>query len=327
MTASDPLTLLGARLRGAGLTEQALLAWSGTHRLSVLAHARPMSRLAARPPLPAAAALALFVGGAELAIDRVKTLPIDALVDAGLLERAGDHVRAAVAVLPLSAALLVCDRHDAPDHEELVCWPDDSSYHLASALDPGRRPRWIDLACGSAFAPLAHPELGAEIAGFDLNPRAVRYARLGAALTGCRHLTSAVADIGVAHAPAELVTCNAPILGDPDASIWRRAERTFFERMWPTARACVAPGGEIVVHSTLDAVPGEDTPLPGQVISVVYSPPGERAFAVTWWTPDAPACRIVAQRTLTAGRPHLEPRDREAALAGQLPPLGPSGSC
>jgi hypothetical protein len=47
---------------------------------------------------------------------------------------------------------------------------------------------------------------------------------------------------------------------------------------------------------------------------------------VTWWAPDAPAQRIVAQRALTPARPHLDPQDREDALAGRLTPLG-SGAC
>ncbi|MBA3463111.1 MAG: hypothetical protein H0T46_24355 [Deltaproteobacteria bacterium] len=316
------LAEVGARLRRAGLTEGALLAWSGTHRLSLLR--QRLSGLSARPPVPAAAPLALFVAGAELPADSLRMLePLDDLLAAGLVERKQHLVRANVAVVPLGNSLLVCDRADAPDSEDHVCWPDDSSYHLASAIGPGRRARWIDLACGSAFAPLARPELAAEIRGVDLNARAVRLAQIGAALTHCRHLSIAEADIGDSHPPAALVTCNAPIPGDPDASIWRRTDHAFFARMWPAARASTAPGGEIITHTTLDAVPSD---LAGQVVTVVYTPPGERGYAVTWWVPDAPALRIVAQRALTPARPHLDSQDREDALAGRLVPLD-SGAC
>lgn len=316
------LAEVGARLRRAGLTEGALLAWSGTHRLSVLPHR--LSALAARPPLPAAAALALFVAGAELPADSLRMLkPLDDLVAVGLVERRQDLVRAMVAIVPHGSSLLVCDRADAPDSEDLVCWPDDSSYHLASAIGPGRRSRWIDLACGSAFAPLARPDLAAEIRGVDLNQRAVHLAQIGAALSQCRHLAIAEADIGTAHPPAALVTCNAPIPGDPDASIWRRTNHAFFARMWPAARASTAPGGEVITHTTLDAVSSD---LAGQVVTVAYTPPGQRGYAVTWWVPDGPAVRIVAQRALTPARPHLDPQDRDDALAGRLVPLD-SGAC
>ncbi len=304
---------IGARLRGAGLTESALLAWSGTHRIPMVS--RRISGLAARPPTPAAAALSLFVAGATLTAEQLRLVPVEELVALALIEAVGDGFRALVSIIPLEAQLLVCDRDDAADVEELLLWPDDSSYHLASAIAPGRRERWLDLACGSAFAPLARPQLAAQITGVDLNPRAVELARLGAALSGCGHLSVEQADIGAAHPPAALVTCNAPIPDDRDIAIWRRTDRAFFDRMWPSARGCTAPGGQVVAHTTLDAIPDE---LSGEVVTVVYTPPGEHGYAVTWWTPDAPSRRVIARRMLTPIRPHLEPADREDALAGTL---------
>lgn len=310
------LASLGAKLRAAGLTEGALLAWAGTRRIPALEWR--LRGLLQREPVPAASALALFVAGAVLEVDKLGRLPLEELLEADLLERRGDRVRAPIAILPLEAALLVCDRADEPDRAELVRWPDDSSYHLASALPAGRRPRWHDLACGSAFAPLARPELATEIRAHDLNARAVGFARLGAALTGCRHVTVEEAEIGTAHAPAALVTCNAPIPGDADAAIWRRADDGFFGRMWPAARASTAPDGEVIVHCVTAGIPDD---LAGEVVVVVYTPPEERGFAVTWWRPDAPSRRVVAYRELTPARPHLDPRDRDDALAGHLTPL------
>lgn len=310
------LANLGARLRAGGLTEGALLAWSGTRRIPGLPWRLP--GLLHREPVPAAVALSLFVAGAVLEVDQLGKLPLDELIEVELLERRGDRVRAAVAVLPLSSALLVCDRHDRPDADDLVRWPDDSSYHLASALGPGRRGRWLDVACGSAFAPLSRPELGSEIRGYDLNARAVRYARLGAALSGCRHVTVEQAEIGETHAPAALVTCNAPIPGDADAAIWRRADAAFFQRMWPAAMGSTAPEGEVVVHCVVSALPVE---LPGEVVVVLYTPPDERGFAITWWRPSGPVRRVVAYRELTQARAHLDPRDRDDALAGHLAPV------
>lgn len=309
---------LGARLRAAGLTPRALAAWAGTDRLAALPARLPA--LAAREPGPASAALALFVAGAELALDRVR-LPVDELVAAGLVERAGHRLRAPRAILPLGPSLLVCDHADAPEHRDLVCWPDDSSHHLASALDGGRRDRWLDLGCGSAFAPLVRPGLATRIVGIDINARAVAHARLGAALSGIGHLAIEEADLGADRAPAALVTCNAPILDGParvtTEAVWRRADPSLVERLWPTVRACAAPGGEIIVHATLAAIPAE---LPGEQAIVVYTPPGTRAFAVMWWRPDGPARRVIGARALTPARPHVDAGDRAAALAGELAP-------
>ena len=306
---------LGETLRAAGLTPRALGAWAGTERLSGLPWR--LSELGARDPVPAARALAVFVAGIELRAEDVPW-PIDELVAAGLLERVDDRLRAPVAVLPLGDALLVCDRDDAEDHPDLVCWPDDSSYHLASALPAGRRTRWLDLGSGSAFGALARPELATEIRGVDINPRGLGYARLGAQLSGISHLTLEHADIAAAREQADLVTCNAPIPGEWDQAVWRTADAGFAGRLWPALRAGVAPGGLAVVHSILAMVPVD---LPGEAVSVVYSPPDVRPFAVTWWQPDAPARRVRVRRELTRARPHLDPRDRDEALAGTLPPL------
>ena len=248
-SSSHELRAIGARLRNAGLTARALAAWAGTARVAALP-AR-LEAMPARPPTPAEAILALFVAGAEVACDRLRAPPavpalIDELIAHQLVERDGDRLRARVAIVPLGPALLVCDRLDAPVERALVCWPDDSSHHLATAIPPGRRADWLDLGCGSAFAPLARPELAARSIGVDLNERAVRYARLGAALSGISHVAISLGDVAAACEPAALVTCNAPIpdllrgdrsrsaaqpgWGSPDAASLASAELPSTER-------------------------------------------------------------------------------------------------
>jgi SAM-dependent methyltransferase len=331
------LSIVGARLRDAGLTARALAAWCGTARLSAVP-ARLDAMPAAEAITPAGAILGVFVAGATVDRARVRGLgddAIDALLDHSLVAREGDAVRATAAILPLGSpeALVVCDRLDAPIAHDLVCWPDDSSYHLASALPPGRRADWLDLGCGSAFAALARPELAAQITGVDLNPRAVRFARLGAALSGVTHLAVTANDIGAPHAPAALVTCNAPIpdpaqepagMGGPyrtawqaalELEIWRRAEPGFFARMWPALRQAVRPGGLIVVHAARAAILPALADADGERAIVTYTPDGVRGFAVAWWRPDAPARFADVHRALTADRPHLTGRDRDDALA------------
>jgi SAM-dependent methyltransferase len=302
------LRILGEQLRAAGLSPRALAAWAGTERLAALPPLLPALR--AREPVPAAAALALFVAGAQLAADRCRALPLDALIAAGLLERA-PGVRARVAILPIGRGLLVCDRADAPDAPELVCWPDDSSHHLAGALPRGRRARWLDLGCGSAFAALARPEAAVRLVGVDLNPRAVEHARLGLALSGIEHAEIALGDAAGDHGDADLITCNAPIPGDPHAAIWRRTDAGFLARLAAAIPARLQPGGLAIVHTAREALPAD---LPGERVFVAYAPDAP-AFGVLWWRPDAPARAIDAYRELTAARPHLDPHDRDAALA------------
>lgn len=285
------LEALGARLRASGLTPRALAAWAGTDRVAAVRR-----RLPTGEPMPAATTLALFVGGAEVSAARV---PVDELAAHGLVERRGDRVRATVAIVPLGPSLLVCDRHDAPDAPDLVCWPDDSSHHLALAIPRtmSRRARWIDLGCGSAFAQLARPDLATERLGLDINPRALRHATLGAALTGLAARFSHEAD-----GRAELVTCNAPLPAQHDLAVWRRAGDGFFDWLWPAIAEHLAPGGLAVVHAARSAIPQD---LAGQRTIVTYAP----ELAVLWWRPDAPREERIAHRALTIDRPHLDARD------------------
>ncbi|MEO7733124.1 MAG: methyltransferase [Kofleriaceae bacterium] len=319
----DALAGLGASLRTAGLTGRALAAWAGTSRIAALP-AR-LDAIRARPPTPADAMLALFVAGAELAAARLRmpAAVLDALAAHALIERDGDRIRARVAIVPLGAALLVCDRLDAPVERDRVSWPDDSSHHLATALPVGRRARWLDLACGSAYAALARPELATQISAVDLNERAVRHATLGARLSGIAQLACEPGDIGDHQPPADLVTCNAPIppaakTEAPEASDaaerWRHAEPGFFDRLWPALRVAVRPGGMIVLHAAHDALLAALGDAEGERVVVTYTPDHVRAFAIAWWRPDAPARFAAWRRLLDVDRPHVDPADREAAL-------------
>jgi hypothetical protein len=320
------LAMLGTRLRYGGLSPRALAAWAGTDRVSAV----PMvlGRLPRSEVTRASALLALFVGGEDVPVDLmpdVDELQRYELVDVSLMT-----ARARVAILPLGQALLVCDRLDTSDSLDIVCWPDDSSYHLALSLPAIRHQRWLDLGCGSAFAALLRPELATSITAADINNRAQRYASLGCELSGITHVTVVRADLGdgVAHdlrGGCALVTCNAPIPepggGSPYRAHWRVTDGTFIQRMFAHARAFVAPEGMVVVHAALDALEPVLAELPGHRVVIAYTPEGMRGFAVAWWRPDGEDRLVRARRPLTEQRPHLTHEDRIAALTRTLPPL------
>ena len=295
--------MIGNALRNAGLTPRALAAWAGTDRLSAL----PVDSLLARDPTQAALALALFVAGRDVPRGRID-LPLDEMIAAGLVETSSTEIHAEVAILPAGPSLIVCDRFDAPPTSERVCWPDDSSYHLAGAIPKGRVERWLDLGCGSAFAPLVRPDAARAITGVDLNAEAARMAALGATLSGVQHLAIEEGDLASQQPAAELVTCNAPM---PTSGIdmWRHTDDDFFARLWAVLPERVAPGGLAIVHAALSAIPHER--LAGDRRIVVYTPPDSApAFGVLWWRPDAPDQLAISHRLLTAERPHLDDGDR-----------------
>ncbi len=305
------------------LTPRALAAWAGTDRLSALAFHLPPG-----PHQTEAARLfAVLVGGdtdpdpdRERARARARdtcTCTYTMLRDRGLLALDGKSARATVSILPLGPSLLVCDRLDADGGTNVVCWPDDSSYHLALSIPPGRRARWLDLATGAAFAPLMRPELAETIVGAELNPHAVELARHGVALSGLeQRIAIAQADLTAGiDGTFDLVTCNAPIPADV-GPLWRAtADQTFFPRLFGQVPRVLAPGGLFVLHAALEHIAALVEQLPGERVTVSYVPEGGRQFGVLWWEPDRPARHIVARRELTADRPHLTHADRAAALA------------
>ncbi len=300
---------LGAQLRSAGLSPRGLEGWIGTDRISAIPTVLP-ARIS-REPVPAAVALTLFVGGIPLTVAHANNLPLDDLIAAKLVISDGTSVQAPQAVLPIGPSLMVCDHFRAPDAVERVSWPDDSSLHLVGALGTRRRRRWLDLGAGSAFAQLARPNLADAMIGIDLNPRAAQLARLGTQLSGADRIQ--IKHVGVDTIDgvnADLVTCNAPLpeaVAVDDVAMWRRAPRGFFPALWPAIRRNLTEGGEAIVHVAPRMIPAD---LPGERVIVSYAPD----LAVLWWRPDEPDLVARGERTLTPDRPHLDDRDRDAAL-------------
>jgi SAM-dependent methyltransferase len=287
------MTALGAALRHAGLTPRALGAWAGTDRLSALP-AR-LATLAARDVTPASAALALFVGGARVARPRLLDDVWPELVARGWIV----DDRATVAILPVGGSLMVCDRSG---------WPDDSSYHLVGAIAGLGAKRWLDLGCGAGFAPLSRPELAPSITGVELDEVGVSHARASCELSGLGHVTVCAGDLAsIDTGSFDLISCNAPIPGDPDPSSWRRADPGLFDRLWSTALARATPGATIVVHAAADEL---SVPLDGERVVCVYTPDGVPSFGVMWWRPHAPAKLVITRRELTIDRPHVDAADR-----------------
>jgi SAM-dependent methyltransferase len=283
------------------MTPRGLAAWCGTDRLSAVG---PLAQRAAERPLtPAAVPYALFVGGRTVHRSLVPE------VDPRLVEDDGVQVRAKVAVLPLGESLLVCDRLDAPESTDLVCWPDDSSYHLARSL-PRSRERWLDIGCGSAFAPLYHRD---RAYGLDINPRAIEYARLGAKLSGT-DLALMHGDVDALKPTArwKLISCNAPIPDeDPYRPLWRSTTHGFFEQLYRFIDHSLMSDGLAVIHAT-EAALAPLADLPGDRCVVAYTP--DRGFAVAWWDPHGKDRYVTARRPLTPDHPHVTYADRAQAL-------------
>ncbi len=301
---------LGAALRRAGLTERAVLACFGVRAIAHVPRAIAAGRRFDPRPPPAAAIPWLCAGGGDVAADLVARALGDAaplLERAGLATRDGDVVRARRRVLPAGPeALAVCDAPGRADADDPVFHPDDSSHHLVGALPPrhgaARIDRWLDLATGAGWAPLAAAGLAATVVAADLSPRAVEAARLGAALSGVAldvHRAD-LADGLDEGAPYDLITANLPIPG----------ATALIARFWREAAARVAPGGEVLLHAALADDPlAPVAELPGEIVVARYTPPDLAPFGVTAWRPGRPPARRVRDVALTRDAPHLRRTD------------------
>lgn len=302
-------------LRTIGMHPDALAAWAGTCHIPLLA--TRITELGRRPITRASAGLALLVAGVDVTRSLLDSAAVAILAAHDLVS--GDQVlRARVAILPIGEALVVCDRADAADEHDRVCWPDDSSYHVVNALPPGRHSSWLDIGCGSGFGPLAWSNRATRIFAVDLNPRAVAYARLGAALSAVAHVQFCEADLanGITD-KFSLVTCNAPIPTGDGGPMWRATTTDFVARLFDHVVRLVTADGLAVIHATADALRPVVAALPGERIVVVYTPEHHaREFAVAWWRPSGAPRLVEGRRELTFARPHVDHDDRVAALAG-----------
>ena len=263
---------------------------------------------------PAAVAIWLLIGGADVAIDRGRRALGAAwtpLLVNGVIAIDGAIARATAAIVGLGAGLIVGDRLDAP---AAAPWPDDSSLHLVGALPAGQLGAWLDVGTGAAIAPLAAGPRAHRVRGCDLAPGAIARATTGAALSGRADLELAVADLLDGAGPGwDLITFNAPVPAEhgteaAGASGWRRAPAgtAVLERFWATIGACAAPGAEIIVHSAVADDPWQaHAGRRGTATIARYTPPGQPGFAITRWQPDGPDQRRLIDVGLSRATPFV----------------------
>lgn len=151
---------------------------------------------------PAAVALhRLLTAGEARPRDEIEPLLGDllpALIDVGALVEDATRLRSEIVVVPYRGRCYVSDavRHQ---HRHDFCYLGRASFaatDLALAEQPpGSARRLLDLGCGSAVGALALSSLAGEIVGSDVAPRAIRFARLNAALHDVAHADFVVSDL------------------------------------------------------------------------------------------------------------------------------------
>jgi len=161
----------------------------------------------------------LFVAGCDLpeapAVQALGEI-LDPLIELNLLQRRSGQVAATLSILPIGRNLVCCDLPGSPWHRLTVPGPDLSAYHVIRALRQRAADSWLDVGTGSGAVLLGGWRSRARIGqmlGTDVNPRALEFAQLGAALSGLSELSWRCGDLfeGVGEHRWRIVTFNPPL--------------------------------------------------------------------------------------------------------------------
>lgn len=225
--------------------------------------------LANRDGRPGAGLRDLF--GWNLPSDRL-ALPADLtgqLQDAGLLEAAGEHWRSKVRVSSVDDALFLHSAYPTEQEDAVFFGPDTYRFvrfmRQALAAAPLRRgARILDIGCGSGAGGLmlARQCEDAQLVLNDINPLALRYARINAHGLGMAATLAEGSSLAVVNGEFDLIVANPPYLVDKEARTYRHGGdglgRALGLRMATEAAGRLAPGGRLLFYTGVAIVDGQD---------------------------------------------------------------------
>ena len=144
----------------------------------------------------------------------------DALVAVGLAERRGDALEPRGRIMPVEGLLLACDTFpsgsaDPPGY--VAAFTPTASW--CAALTPRRRvERALDVGTGNGAQALLAARHSGHVVATDVNPRALAFTALNAALNGFANVETRLGNLfaPVAGESFDLITCNAPYVISPE---------------------------------------------------------------------------------------------------------------
>ena len=145
---------------------------------------------------------------------------IDALARLGLVERPGGEVLPRGRIMPVEGLLLACDTfpRGAEDPPGYVAAFTPTASWCASLTPRRHAKRALDVGTGNGAQALFAARHSDHVVATDVNPRALAYTALNAALNGFDHVETRLGSLfaPVAGETFDLVTCNAPYVISPE---------------------------------------------------------------------------------------------------------------
>jgi methylase of polypeptide subunit release factors len=214
---------LGAGLRRAGYTELAVLDLLGDDAYSHDRDDVPLDERRLRPTRLGSVVRLLFL---QLPVPRERLVAaigqraVEALAAIGIAE-VGESVQVRARILPVGELLVASDDYPKTDDED----PADyvaaytSTSRLCDCLTPRvAGARALDVGTGSGVQALLAARHAESVVATDVNPRALAFTELNAALNGLTNIDVRKGSLfeAVAGEKFDLITCNAPYVVSPE---------------------------------------------------------------------------------------------------------------
>ncbi|HST19465.1 MAG TPA: methyltransferase [Gaiellaceae bacterium] len=176
---------------------------------------------------------------------------VGALIAIGLARRDGELIEPQARIMPAEGLLLACDAfprgaEDPPGY--VAAYTPTASWCAALTPRPRRR-RALDVGTGNGAQALLAARHCDHVIATDVNPRALAYASLNAALNGLDNVEARLGSLfePVAGDTFDLITCNAPYVISPETK-WQYRDGglpadEFSARVVAGAAEALADGG------------------------------------------------------------------------------------
>ncbi|MCO7514038.1 class I SAM-dependent methyltransferase [Pseudomonas guariconensis] len=197
---------------------------------------------------------------------------LEQLRTAQVLEEAGERLRAKVRWSNLDDLLLVHSAFPTEASDAVFFGPD--SYRFAQVIhdhlqrSPSRVQHAVDIGCGTGIGALiiARAAPHAQVSALDINPLALRYTAINAALAGVGNVSVEPSDLldGVSGT-FDLIVANPPYMLDAGQRVYRHGGGALGAQLSLriVEQACqrLAPGGTLLLYTGVAIVEGRDALL------------------------------------------------------------------
>jgi methyltransferase family protein len=192
----------------------------------------------------------------------------DALERSGMLSSEGDRFRSRVRIASVGDRLFLHSAYPTDSADSVFFGPDSYRFVRFLGAELPRLQtvrRLVDLGAGSAVgAILAAANLpGARVTATDINPVALRFARINASHAGVELETVEASGLGGVDGPIDLVIANPPFVADPAKRLYRDGGDMHGARLsldWVLAAARrIEPGGTVLLYTGSAIVDGCDS--------------------------------------------------------------------